>query len=172
MRPGTEERTVELPFLQNLIFDLSLMYAFSAEENSRQVVQPLAMMYSTWLEISVSESGGRNEKVSNTLQKLLYGTDAYITHVSVRVEHSKMPLSEDAYKMDFTCTAAQVRCGRSEGTSTRHLNLWTFHSRPMAGWSVYVRFEEGCAAKAVCNQQYDRHTDRQAQACGTDNSQF
>jgi hypothetical protein len=65
-----EKRTVELPFLQNLILDLSLMYALSAEVNSKQVVHPFAIMYSTWFDISVSDSGGRNEKVSNTLQKL------------------------------------------------------------------------------------------------------
>lgn len=47
---------------------LSLMYAFSGAENSRHAVQPLEMMYSTCLAMSRSERGGRNEKVSKTLQ--------------------------------------------------------------------------------------------------------
>ena len=49
------------------------MYADSGAENSRQGVQPLRTMYSTCLEISSSERGGKKEKVSKNLKEKKMG---------------------------------------------------------------------------------------------------
>jgi hypothetical protein len=43
-------------------------YAFSADSNSMQGVQPLLRRYCTWRAISWSDRGGRKEKVSKNLE--------------------------------------------------------------------------------------------------------
>ena len=145
--------TVELPFLQNLIFDLSLMKAFSADVNSRHVVQPLAMMYSTWLEISVSESGGRNENVSNTLQIAICLVAILKLDVSAFVRRRTPHASRKTVMEAFIArAAAQFCCNNGECTFARHKSQTVDSRECPARRSDGALLREGCAPRTACNQ--------------------
>ena len=126
------------------------MNAFSADVNSRQVVQPLAMMYSTWFEISVSESGGRNENVSNTLQVAVF----WAPTLTLRMcnEKSTRCLPENADK----CSLHVHRYRRPSLLQQRPVRIRTSYEpantyMAMLGWTGRQRAVEGqvCAESSV-----------------------
>ena len=149
------------------------MNAFSADVNSRQVVQPLAMIYSTWFEISVSESGGRNENVSNTLQVAVF----WAPTLTLRMcnEKSTRCLPENADKCSLHVHAFFTRAPPpiSAATAASAYPHVLRSSKPIHGAvgldGATARSRGRCVSR---EQRATKHSDWQAKGSGPHNSRM